>query len=164
MEFERNLTMINLEEVFLLMHQVDSASFYLERCYDFFHSIKNNSALYYIDSQLIELALEQGDLQTATRRIREAVNPSYIEPGMVHNRNRNLQHYYEKAGDFKRAYYFQQENQRIDDSIRNGRVKMRAEEIALKYRQDSTLIKKELSIREKENQLLRLHQWLYGIV
>ena len=41
---------------------------------------------------------------------------------------------------------------------------MRAEEIALKYRQDSTLIKKELSIREKENQLLRLHQWLYGIV
>lgn len=164
MEFERNLTMINLGEVFLLMHQVDSASFYLERCYDFFHSIKNNSALYYIDSQLIELALEQGDLQTATRRIREAVNPSYIEPGMVHSRNRNLQHYYEKAGDFKRAYYFQQENQRIDDSIRNGRVKMRAEEIALKYRQDSTLMKKELSIREKENQLLRLHQWLYGIV
>ena len=62
MEFERNLTMINLGEVFLMMHQTDSASYYLERCYDFFHSIKNNSALYYIDSQLIELALEQGDV------------------------------------------------------------------------------------------------------
>lgn len=164
MEFERNLTMINLGEVFLMMHQTDSASYYLEHCYDFFHSIKNNSALYYIDSQLIELALEQGDVKTATRRIREAVKPSYIEPGMVHSRNRNLQHYYEKAGDFKRAYYFQQENQRIDDSIRNERVKMRAEEIALKYRQDSTLMKKEISIREKENQLLRLHQWFYAVV
>ena len=41
---------------------------------------------------------------------------------------------------------------------------MRAEEIALKYRQDSTLMKKEISIREKENQLLRLHQWFYAVV
>lgn len=41
---------------------------------------------------------------------------------------------------------------------------MRAAEIALKYSQDSTLMKKEISIREKENQVLHLHQWLYAIV
>ena len=164
LEFERNLTMINLGETFLFLHQTDSSYYYLQRCYDFFHSIKNNSALYYIDTQLIELALEQGNLELATRRIREAVKPDYIEPSMVHARNRNLQHYYEKAGDFRRAYFYQQENQRIDDSIRNERVKMRTAEITLKYRQDSTLMKKEIFIREKENQLLRLHQWLYAVV
>lgn len=164
MEFERNLTMVNLGEVFLLMHRLDSASYYLMRCYDFFHSINNNSALYYIDTQLIELALEQGDLALASRRLREAVKPDYIEPNMVHIRNRYLQHYYEKTGDFRRAYYYQQENQRIDDSTRSERIKMRSAEIALKYRQDSTLMKKEIFIREKENQVLRLHQWLYAVI
>ena len=48
--------------------------------------------------------------------------------------------------------------------IRNERVKMRAAEIKLKYTQDSTLMKKEISIREKENQVLQLHQWMYVIV
>lgn len=32
------------------------------------------------------------------------------------------------------------------------------------YTQDSTLMKKEISIREKENQVLQLHQLMYGIV
>ena len=37
-------------------------------------------------------------------------------------------------------------------------------EIALQYRRDSTMMKKEISIREKENQVLRLHQWLYAAI
>lgn len=41
---------------------------------------------------------------------------------------------------------------------------MRAAEIELKYTQDSTLMKKEISIREKENQVLQLHQLMYGIM
>lgn len=61
-------------------------------------------------------------------------------------------------------YHYLKENHRIDDSIRNERVKMRAAEIELKYTQDSTLMKKEISIREKENQVLQLHQLMYGIV
>lgn len=69
-----------------------------------------------------------------------------------------------KLGDYKHAYHYLKENHRIDDSIRNERVKMRAAEIELKYTQDSTLMKKEISIREKENQVLQLHQLMYGIV
>lgn len=161
MEFERNLTMINLGEVYLLLNRTDSAEYYLSRCYDFFHSIKNISALYYIDTQLIELALKQGNLNLASQRLKNAVHPENIEPNMIRIRYRYLQHYYAEKGDFKRAYYYQTENQRIDDSTRNEWIKMRAMETALRYSQDSTLMKKEISIREKENQVLRLHQWLY---
>lgn len=164
MELDKNITMINIGDVFLSMGQIDSASYYLSRCYDFFQKEKNNSALYYIDTQLIELALKQGDLQLAKERLQHAVTPNYVEPNMVHIRNRYLQHYFEKAGDFKNAYYFLQKNQRIDDSTRNERVKMRAAEIALKYRQDSTLMKKEILIGQKQNEVLRLNQWLYRIV
>lgn len=164
MEFERNVTLINLGDVFLSMNQTDSASYYLTRCYDFFHKKHNNSALYYIDTQLIELALKEGNLPLARKRMRQAVTPEYVEPNMVHIRNRYLQHYFEKAGDFKNAYYYLIENQRIDDSTRNERVKMRAAEIALKYRQDSTLMKKEILIRQKRNEVLLLNQWLYRMV
>lgn len=164
MTFERNLTMINLGEVFLLLNQTDSASYYLENCRGFFASIHHATALYCIDTQLMELALKEGNVTLAKERLKHAVKYEDVEPNMIHVRNRYLQRYYEKVGDYKNAYYYLERNRQIDDSIRNEKVKMRAAEIALKYSQDSTLMKKEISIREKENQVLHLHQWLYGIV
>ena len=47
----------------------------------------------------------------------EAIQPDYVEPNMQHIRNRYLQHYFEEVGDFKQAYYYQMENQRIDDLL-----------------------------------------------
>lgn len=163
LEFERNLTMVNLGEVFMLMNQVDSATYYLKQCYDYFHRTGNVAALYYIDTQLIELALKQGNIDQATRYLKHAVVPEYIEPNMLHIRNRYLEHYFAEKGDFKTAYQYQLKNRKIDDSIRGERIKMRAEEIALKYRQDSTLMKKELRIQQQENEVLRLYQIAYGL-
>lgn len=164
MTFERNLTMINLGEVFLLLNNTDSASYYLQKCRGFFDSIHHSTALYCIDTQLMGLALKQGNVALARERLKKAVKYDEVEPNMIHVRNRYLQRYYEKVGDYKHAYHYLKENHRIDDSIRNERVKMRAAEIELKYTQDSTLMKKEISIREKENQVLQLHQLMYGIV
>lgn len=164
MEFERNFTKVNMGEVFMLMNEVDSATMYLDDCYSFFKSINHVSALYYIETQLIELALKKGNVQLASRIISNAVQPDFIEPNMLHIRNKYLQHYYAESGDFKNAYYYLLNNNFIDDSIRSERVRMRSAEISLKYRQDSTLMKKEFFIKEKENQVLVLHQWIYVLV
>lgn len=161
MIFEEHLTEMNLGETFLLMNQVDSAAYYLNLCGDFFRSIENQTALYYLDTQLIELALKQNDLPLARKRMSEAVQPDYVEPNMQHIRNRYLQHYFEEAGDFRQAYYYQMENQRIDDSTRNERIKMRTVEIDLKYSQDTTLMKQKIFIQQKENEVLALNQTLY---
>ena len=161
MIFEEHLTEMNLGETFLLMDQTDSAAYYLDLCGDFFRSIKNQSALYYLDTQLIELALKQNDLSLARKRMAEAIKPDYIEPNMQHIRNRYLQHYFEEEGDFKQAYYYQMKNQRIDDSTRNERIKMRTAEIDLKYSQDTTLMKQKIFIQQKENEVLALNQTLY---
>lgn len=162
MKFERNMTMINLGEVFLLMNETDSATYYLTQCYDYFKGMGNTSALYYIDTQLIELALKRGDLPLARKRLKEAVKPDVIDPNMLHIRNRYLQHYFEESGNFRQAYYYLKENNRIDDSTRNERIRMRVADIALRYQRDSTLMKKEMSLQQKENEVLRLNQWLYG--
>lgn len=164
MEFEQNLTMVNLGEVFLLLGQTDSASYYLNRCQSFFRRTHNESALYYIDTQLIELALKEKNMPLARKRLAEAVRPTYVEPNMVHIRNRYLQHYFEETGDYRKAYYYQMANARMDDSIRSERVRMRTAEIVQKYRQDSTLMKKEMVISEKQNELLVLNQRVYVAV
>lgn len=164
MEFERKFTKVNMGEVFMLMNETDSATAYLEECYSFFKSINHTSALYYIETQLIELALKKDNISLASKIIRDAVQPDFIEPNMLHIRNKYLQHYYAESGDYKKAYYYQQNNAHIDDSIRNERIKMRSAEISLRYRQDSTLMKKEMSIKEKEGQVLVLHQWISILV
>ena len=161
MEFEQNLTMVNLGEVFLLLGQTDSASYYLNRCQPFFKRTNNETALYYIDTQLIELALKENNVPLARKRLAEAVRPTYVDPNMVHIRNRYLQHYFEEEGDYKKAYHYQMANARMDDSIRSERVKMRTAEIVQRYRQDSTLMKKEMIIAEKQNELLVLNQYIY---
>lgn len=164
MEFEKHLTELNMGETFLLMDQTDSASYYLNLCSAFFHAIGNQTALYYLDTQLIELALKQNNVALARRRLAEAVKPDYVEPSMLHIRNRYLQHYFAETGDFKQAYYYQLENQRIDDSTRNERIKMRTAEIDLKYKQDTTLMKQKIFIQQKENQVLALNQVLYAVI
>ena len=161
LEFERNLTDVNLGEVFLLLNQTDSAAFYLSRCYDYFKKIENTSALYYIDTQLIELALRQRNLPLARKRVENAVNPDYVEPNMVHVRNKYLQHYFEETGNFKDAYYYQKDNARFEDSICNERAIMKTSEIALRYRQDSLLMNNEILIRQQENKVLRLRLWIF---
>ena len=164
MEFERNLTMVNLGEVFMLQDRTDSAAYYLHRCHRFFSSVNNASALYYIDTQLIELALKQGDIGRAKRMLRLTKNTDNIEPNMIRIRNRYLEHYFEATGDYRNAYKYQNLNWNMDDSIRNERVKMRAAELALKYKRDSTLMKQELFIKQKENEVLELRQWIWLIV
>lgn len=161
MEFEKHLTELNMGETFLLMGQTDSAAFYLNQCSPFFHAIGNQTALYYLDTQLIELALKQNNLPLARQRMANAVKLDYVEPNMLHIRNRYLQHYFEEAGDFRQAYYYLKENQRIDDSTRNERIRMRTAEIDLKYQQDTTLMKQKNFIQQKENEVLALNQTLY---
>lgn len=151
MTFERNLTMINLGEVFLLLNQTDSASYYLENCRGFFASIHHATALYCIDTQLMELALKEGNVALAKERLKHAVKYKDVEPNMIHVRNRYLQRYYEKVGDYKNAYYYLERNREIDDSIRNEKVKMRAAEIALKYSQDSTLMKRRFLFGKRKS-------------
>lgn len=161
MVFEEHLSEMNLGETFLLMNQTDSAAYYLNECQDFFRSIGNRSALYYLDTQLIELALKQNNLPLAQKRLNNAIKLDYVEPNMLHIRNRYLQHYFAESGDYKKAYYYQSENQRIDDSIRNERIKMRTAEIDLKYKQDTTLMKQKIFIQQKENEVLELNQQIY---
>lgn len=158
MVFEANLGRLNLGDCFLQLDEADSAAFYINKCRPFFQKIGMTTALYYIDTQDIKLALLRKDLLQAQHVLAEGITPADIDPDMVHIRNKYLQQFSEEAGNYKRAYYYLKENNHLDDSIRNERVKMRTADLALRYQQDSTVMAQKVFIQEKENEVLVLKQ------
>lgn len=143
MSFELNLGRLNLGDCYLQLN---------------FEEMGVSTALYYIDTQKIELALLQKDFQEARRLLSESVVPPGIDPDMVHIRNKYLQQFYEETGNYKRAYHYLQRNNLLDDSIRNERVRMRTADLTLRYQQDSTLMAHRVLLQEQKNEVLVLRQ------
>lgn len=158
MGFEKNLCMVNLGDVYLQMNEPDSAAKYINECQPFFRKIGAAGALYYIDTQRIGLALERNDMATVRNLLSKATNPNHIEPDMLHIRNKYLQEFYEKTADYKNAFFYQKENSRLDDSIRNEHVRMRTADMSLRYQQDSTLLAKNILIEQQKVEMLKLHE------
>ena len=158
MSFELNLGRVNLGDCYLQLNMVDLAVKYINECQLFFEEMGVSTALYYIDTQKIELALLQKDFQEARRLLSESVVPPGIDPDMVHIRNKYLQQFYEETGNYKRAYHYLQRNNLLDDSIRNERVRMRTADLTLRYQQDSTLMAHRVLLQEQKNEVLVLRQ------
>ena len=160
MSFELNLGRLNLGDCYLRLNKVDLAVKYINECQLFFEEMGVSTALYYIDTQKIELALLQKDFQEARRLLSESVVPPGIDPDMVHIRNKYLQQFYEETGNYKRAYHYLQRNNQLDDSIRNERVRMRTADLTLRYQQDSTLMAHRVLLQEQKNEVLRQTQFV----
>lgn len=158
MSFELNLGRLNLGDCYLQLNMVDLAVKYINECQLFFEEMGVSTALYYIDTQKIELALLQKDFQEARRLLSESVVPPGIDPDMVHIRNKYLQQFYEETGNYKRAYHYLQRNNQLDDSIRNERVRMHTADLTLRYQQDSTLMAHRVLLQEQKNKVLVLRQ------
>ena len=125
----------------------------------FFEEMGVSTALYYIDTQKIELALLQKDFQEARRLLSESVVPPGIDPDMVHIRNKYLQQFYEETGNYKRAYHYLQRNKpSLMILFRNERVRMRTADLTLRYQQDSTLMAHRVLLQEQKNEVLVLRQ------
>ena len=160
MSFELNLGRLNLGDCYLQLNMVDLAVKYINECQLFFEEMGVSTALYYIDTQKIELALLQKDFQEARRLLSESVVPPGIDPDMVHIRNKYLQQFYEETGNYKRAYHYLQRNNLLDDSIRNERVRMRTADLTLRYQQDSTLMAHRVLLQKNEVLVLRQTQFV----
>lgn len=158
MTYELNLSRLNLSDCFLQLGQADSAAKYLNLCQPFFHKLGINTALYYLDTQHIQLALLRRDYVTAGNLLRHPTVTDVSDPDLVHIRNRYLRQFCEDVGDYRRAYYYLKEDTRLDDSIRNERIRMRTADLTLRYQQDSTLMANRVLLQEQRNEVLLLRQ------
>lgn len=165
MVFEQNLCKANLGELYMLTDRLDSAQIYLNDSYRFFADMNNNSAVYYIETQMIELALRRGDVALASRMIARTVPDGHLDANMINIRNQYLQHYYERTGDYKRAYEYLKRDQKLNDSIRNEQVRTRVAELDMRYRQDTIVMRREFLIEKQAGEMnaLRLTSYIWAI-
>ena len=166
MIFERNLSNANLGELYVLTDQLDSAQMCLDEGYRFFSGINNNSALHYIETQMIELALKKGNTARARKLIEKTAPKGHVDANMLTIRNQYLQHYYEHTGDYHRAYEYLKRSRHLDDSIRSEQVRTRVAELDMRYRQDTIVLRKEMQIERQagEMKVLKLNVYIWVLV
>ena len=158
MRWGLNLSYLNLSDCFLQRNEADSAAKYLDLCEPFFKEIGSTTALYYIDTQKIELTLQRKDFAEARRLLTVSKASPEIDADMIHIRNKYLQQFHEETGNYQRAYDYLKKNDRLDDSIRNERIRMRTADLTLRYQQDSTLMAHKVLFQKQENEVLALRQ------
>ena len=159
--YAQNVCMLNIGAIYLLMGQLDSAQYYLDQSYSYFEKIGNSSALYHAQTQIFELALRKGNIADATKQLHSMTDNLQAEPTLVDIRKKFLQHYYEETGDYRKAYQYLKENMRMDDSIRNDRIRMRVAETDLRYKQDTTLMHQRLFIQKQQSDMRSLELSVY---
>lgn len=161
MVFEQNFIKVNLGELYLLTNQPDSAEICLEESYRFFSKIEHHTAVYYIETQMIELALQKGNMELAHKMIKCTAPVGHLDANMISIRNQYLQHYFERAGDYRRAYEYLKRDCRLDDSIRSERVQTRVAELDMRYRQDTIVLRKEMQIQRQAGEVKALQLSVY---
>lgn len=166
MVFEQNLIKVNLGELYLLTDRLDSAQICLDESYRFFSGIKHNSAVYYIETQMIELALKKGNIAQAQKMIQRTTPVGHLDANMLSIRNQYLQHYFERTGDYRQAYEYLKRDRRLDDSIRSERVQTRVAELDMRYQQDTIVLRKEMQIQRQagEMRVLKLSVYIWVLV
>lgn len=158
------LSEANLGEIFLLLHETDSAVYYIDRSYDFYRKLNHPSYLYHITTVKANLAIEKKKYQEAAALFGSASDTTGIEPNYLVYRKRSLLKYFVSTGRYDKAYRYQAAIKAYDDSLRNDRTQKRVAEIDLRYRQDTTLLKQNLIISEKTTEVQRLQHRMYFVL
>lgn len=146
-------TEINLGELYTLLDKTDSAHYYLDKANEFLSQSEyaNQDQLFYLNSLYAGLALKENDLNAAHRYLSNPYKTDMASSIYLHNRR--LMEYYAQKQDFKEAYRYKEIVDKYDDSLRNARNVANITEIDYRYKQDTTLLKRDIIIANNQTQL-----------
>ncbi len=145
----------NFGEIYTLLHQYDSARFYLDKTKKFIHTHprRNIQLTFYLNSLYANLALCEKDPATAFRYLQRNKHAIEIAPQNKFLHYRRMMEYYAQTGNYKEAYRLRNIVDLYDDSLRNIRNTANIREQDYRYTQDTTLLRRNLTIKDKNTQL-----------
>lgn len=148
----------NIGDSFLALGQLDSARYYLERANVYFASdpMADDAIRFYINGLFASLALQEGNLQEANRYLSMPFDKERVGAYYLYLYHKVLMKYYGKVKDFAHAYQYQEIVRKYDDSLRNVRYQNSVTEIDYRYRQDTTLLKRDIIIANSRNKVTKL--------
>lgn len=144
----------NMGEIFILDKQPDSAHIYLDDARRLFgKAYEHPSFRYYMDGLYASLALLENDLPQAEQLLSRTYDLKLVNPLYIYYNNRRMQELYDKKKDYRRAYEFKTKADMFNDSLRNVKVRNSLAEIDFRYRQDTTLLKKDIQLMGVQNEV-----------
>jgi tetratricopeptide (TPR) repeat protein len=163
-DFDYYLCEINMADVFLNLNMADSARFYLEKAEPYFIMNNIKEAIYYGNTIKIGLALKENQLSVAKKIIeRETVPPSQ-DANIRNIRNEYLRQYYERVGDYQKAYKTLCKYDKDNDSLEHNKIHMRATEIMMRFQQDTLSLHQQLNMQQKEKEIRKAYSLIIIIV
>lgn len=150
----------NIGEIYLLKGLPDSARFYLDRAVNFFgqYALQQPGIKFYIDGLLASLALQENNLQEAARLLEQPYDTLRTDLQYQYYHNKRLEELYRKKNDYAKTYYYRNKADICQDSLRNIKVENSIRETDFRYRQDTTLLKKDIYIAYAETKAQR---WMW---
>jgi tetratricopeptide (TPR) repeat protein len=165
--FQQAIAETNIGEIFVLSGQADSARYYLDKAGVLFgeNVISSNPSLkFYMTGLRASLALLENNLPEAEKLLLQPYDTLSINPQYIYFHNKRLQELYLRKRDYRNAYLHLAEADIYDDSLRNLKVQNNMAEIDFRYRQDTTLLKKNIQIAAVESSALRWKSTFFASV
>ncbi len=145
----------NMGEIYTLLGQLDSAGVYLDRAGAgiYSDSTANDEVVFYLNSLQAALALNRHQYAKARQYLSRPYDPERIGPSYMYLHNKRLMEYYLRQNDYRQAFHYKVLVDKYNDSIRDERHVKSIDEIDYRYRQDTTLLKRDILIAGKNVQL-----------
>jgi len=140
----------NLSAVNIKLGHPERAKKLLDETEHFFTEQKQPIPLYYLTTQRIELALNEGRIDEASRLDKENPTPHWMIPEQVQLRRKELMRLYQLTGKWKEYGEQLKAYMLLKDSMTSDNTNMRFSEALMHYEHDKALMEKQLQLEEKE--------------
>lgn len=149
--FDMYLCKVNLADVYLNMDSISRSQQCLDEVEPYFRKRHDLTALHYCKTIRIGIATRTGNTAAAQRIIdsNDETENHPVQYSLANLRNIYLQRYYEKVGDYRRAYTLMNEISEYNDSLEHNHSNMRSAEIMARFTSDTLKLHHDLTIEHK---------------
>jgi len=146
MLWERMFGHINLSDIYINLGQPERARPLLDETEDFFTKYDLQTAIYYLKTQRMELALSEGRTSDALALIRELPTDEPMIPSQRLLRLKAMTKTYKQAGRWRECALTMQRFHLLQDSVASDQMKMRLAALYKDYQHQKELKAKELEM------------------
>lgn len=148
--WERMFERCNLSDVYIKLGQLERGKALLDETQPFFTEQKQPIPLFYLITQRIEVALEEGRIADAKQLVKENPIPEWMIPEQQLLRHKVLMRLYERTEQWKEYSEQMNKYESLHDSIASNNMKMRFSEAIMHYEHEKALTLKQRELEEKE--------------
>jgi two-component sensor histidine kinase/tetratricopeptide (TPR) repeat protein len=151
------ITECNLGEVYLLLGKTDSARIYLDKAYFLIPKTSNNeNIIFYINGLYTELALKENNLKKAKELLFKHYDLSKISRHNIYLHSKRLESFYEKKGDFSKAFFYSKKVNHLNDSLNKKTTSNVILEFDSRYSKETSHLKQDLVISKSKAELQKI--------